>query len=339
MSRLPLPDLLKGIAVFLIIPVHILEFFIDQAGRESLFGKTLLFLGGPICVPVFMIMMGYFIAGNEKPLKKNLLRGIKVLFLGLILNIALNFHLLIRIFFGGWNFNPWEYIFGVDILYLAGLAIIFLSVIKTVGKGKEWVALILFLIVAGFSGIINEKIMLTEKNYILPFIGGYYSWSYFPIFPWMAYSLAGFAFYYHEEKIRSFLESRRTIPLIILSCLMLLVLLFSKWGFEITVNLPAYYHHTFLYSLWATGIVVLWSLLIRFLLKKFHGNITTRFLMWLGKNITLFYIIQWLIIGNVATSIYQTQDISTYLYWFAGIFPVSILLTFLIGKTGIRLAK
>lgn len=44
MKRYPLPDLLKGFAVFLIVPVHILELFIDYPDRESLFGKILLFL-------------------------------------------------------------------------------------------------------------------------------------------------------------------------------------------------------------------------------------------------------------------------------------------------------
>ncbi len=58
MKRLPQPDLLKGFAVFMIVPVHILEFFINAPGRESLFGKILLFLGGSVCVPVFMITIG-----------------------------------------------------------------------------------------------------------------------------------------------------------------------------------------------------------------------------------------------------------------------------------------
>lgn len=66
MKRFPLPDLLKGFAVFLIVLVHILETFIDFPGRESVFGKALLFLGGPIAVPVFMMVMGYFLGKNQK---------------------------------------------------------------------------------------------------------------------------------------------------------------------------------------------------------------------------------------------------------------------------------
>jgi hypothetical protein len=47
-------------------------------------------------------------------------------------------------------------------------------------------------------------------------------------------------------------------------------------------------------------------------------------------------VIQWLIIGNIATAIYQTQSIGHYWYWFAGVFAVSVLLTFGIEKVKSR---
>jgi len=127
MKRFPLPDLLKGFAILFMVQIHIMELFIDYAGRESLFGKIIMFLGGPFTAIIFMIVMGYFIAKNKKSTAQNLVRGFKVFFVGLLLNIGLNFHLLLKIKFAGWKFNPLEYIFGVDILYLAGLSIIFLA--------------------------------------------------------------------------------------------------------------------------------------------------------------------------------------------------------------------
>jgi uncharacterized membrane protein YcfT len=137
MKRPPLPDLLKGFAVFLIIPVHILETFIDFPGRESFFGKILLFLGGPFAVPVFMMVMGYFIAQSTKNSNQLMARGLKIFFLGFLLNIGLNFHLLWNIMFKAWQINPWEYIFGVDIFYFAGLAIIFLAFVKQINQGMN----------------------------------------------------------------------------------------------------------------------------------------------------------------------------------------------------------
>lgn len=339
MKRLPLPDILKGFAVFLIVPVHILELFIDYPGRESLFGKVLLFMGGPVAVPVFMIIMGYFLARNKKPFSKNSIRGIKVFLGGLLLNIGLNLHLLLKIKFAGWPYNPMEYFFGVDILYLAGLSIIIISALKTLKKGHGIFAFLLALVILGATAFINEKLTITERNYILPFIGGTYSWAYFPLFPWLAYPLAGFAFFHFEKNILKFFNQQKVAVGIILVLIASAVLYFSKTGFSTTINLPAYYHHEFLYALWAFGIVVLWVVLIRFLIERFPKTLVGNFLIWLGKNITLFYVIQWLIIGNIATAIYQTQSINSYWYWFGGIFAITVLLTWLLGKMNIKIAR
>jgi hypothetical protein len=337
MKRYPLPDLLKGFAVFLIVPVHILELFIDYSGRESLFGKILLFLGGPIAVPVFMIIMGYFLAKNQKSFYVNFSRGIKVFVVGFLLNIGLNLHLLLKIKFAGWQFNPLEYIFGVDILYFAGLSIILIAFLKTLKKGQAWIAVTLGFLVIISTGFMNEKLMISGRNYFLPFIAGNYSWSYFPLFPWLAYPLAGFAFFNFEKKIILFMQ-QKIVSGIILSGILATVLYFSKTGFETTINLGLYYHHTFWFSLWAFGIVILWTVFWRFILKIFPVTYAWKFFMWLGKNITLFYIIQWLIIGNISTAIYQTQTIDSYVFWFGGIFSVTVLLTWLIEKTNIKLA-
>lgn len=339
MKRFPLPDLLKGFAVFLIVPVHILELFIDYPGRESWFGKILLFMGGPIAVPVFMIVMGYFVGKSRKNNLSTFFRGVKIFFLGFLLNIGLNFHLLLKIKYAGWQINPLEYILGVDIFYLAGLSVIIIAFIKTIKTGQVWVAIILVFLVAGLTDYMNEIMMVPERNYILPFIGGTYSWAYFPLFPWLAYPLLGFTFYHWEDKVMSFLTRQKVISGVILSGITFLIISFYRWGINTTINLPAYYHHTFLFSLWAIGIVILWVLLLRFLLNKFPNTTAGNFLQWLGKNITLFYVIQWLIIGNIATSVYQTQPLSKYVLWFTGIFSVTVLLTWLIGKTNIKLAK
>lgn len=339
MKRLLLPDLLKGFAVFLIVPVHILELFIDYPGRESLFGKILLFLGGPVAVPVFMIIMGYFLARNHKPLRINISRGIKVFVVGFLLNIGLNFHLLLKIKFAGWPYQPLEYIFGVDILYFAGLALILLSFLKLIRKGKAWVAYALFFAVAGLTGYMNSQLMLTERNYMAPFIGGTYSWSYFPLFPWLAYPLLGFAFANSEDKITAFLHEQKTLSGIILAGIAALVIFFSKSGFTTTIYLPAYYHHTFWFSLWAVGLVILWVMALRLFIQHFPATYVGNFLIWLGKNITAFYVVQWLIIGNIATAIYQTQSIGTYGFWFAGIFSVTVFVTWLLEKTNIKLAR
>jgi len=338
-KRFPLPDLLKGLAAFFMVQIHITELFLDNAGRESLFGRVSLFLGGPFAAVVFMVVMGYFIAKNKNTTSQNLLRGMKIFILGLLLNIGLNFHLLLKIKFSGWQYNPLEYIFGVDILFLAGMSIIVLSLLKSLNKGQGWVALILLLAVSGLTSVMNEHLTVSYQNYLLPFIAGTYSWSYFPLFPWLAYPLAGFVFALFEEKIKLFFTQQKAIVAVILTSIALTVILFSRQGISTTINLPSYYHHTFRYSLWALGLVLCWLLLLRLLLKKFPGSRLGNFMCWIGKNITLFYVIQWLLIGNIATAIYQTQGIDRYFFWFGGIFTITVLFTFLLEKVNLKLLR
>jgi len=59
----------------------------------------------------------------------------------------------------------------------------------------------------------------------------------------------------------------------------------------------------------------------------------------IGKNITLFYVIQWLIIGNMATAIYQSEPINSHIYWFGSIFTTTVILTFLIEKIKSKLLQ
>jgi len=337
--RLALPDLLKGFAVFLIIPVHVLETLIDSSGRESLFGKTLLLLGGPIAVPVFMMVMGYFVSMSEKRNSENILRGVLIFFLGIFLNIGLNFHLLLKIWTEGWKFDPLQAIFGVDIFYMAGISIIILSVLKSIKKSQHWIAFALILFVSGSTSYFNEILMVTDRNYILPFIGGEYSWSYFPLFPWLTYPLTGFLFQKTERQIRELVKKQKIVSIVFLAFVFVLVVIFSRFGFETTIDLSKYYHHTFLFFLWTLGVDTLWILMGWFLVQKFAEFPGIIFLRWLGKNITVFYIIQWLIIGNIATAIYQTQELSTFAYWFVVILLITIGLTFLFEKIKLKPIK
>jgi uncharacterized membrane protein len=59
-------DLLKGFAVLFMIQVHIMEQFATPDTCNSIIGKISMFLGGPFCAPVFMAVMGYFLAFSSK---------------------------------------------------------------------------------------------------------------------------------------------------------------------------------------------------------------------------------------------------------------------------------
>jgi hypothetical protein len=286
-----------------------------------------------------MMLMGYFVAAGKKSLRQNLIRGAKIFALGLLLNIGLNFNLLLKIKFANWPYNPLEYIFGVDILYLAGLSIIILSALKKLPERLQaLVSVTLLTAVLLLSSSMNNWLTLSERNYITPFIGGTYSWSYFPLFPWLTYPLAGYFFFYAQTRIQQFIFSRKVPAFSALFLIVFLVLYFFKMGFKTTTNLQAYYHHTFEYGMWALGLLIIWTGIFYLLVKEFKAGFVEKFLAWMGKNITLIYVVQWLIIGNIATEIYQTQPLNRFPLWLGGILGVTLLVSWLLLKTKIRLA-
>ncbi|MBU1014761.1 MAG: acyltransferase [Bacteroidetes bacterium] len=330
-NRSPIPDLLKGYAVLFMIQVHILELFIDKPGQESWVGRTSLFLGGPFAAPVFMIIMGYFISKGKLSLFHGIFRGIKIFILGLLLNIGLNFHLLVKIISGDLMLNPLEYIWGIDIFFLAGSSIIILSLLKSIIKRKYWIILILILLISIGTHYINQLFSDIETDYFLPLIGGEFTWSYFPLFPWLAYPLIGFLFYKWEDKIVDFRQKNKLVFWFAILGVFILLVVFLDFGFNSSIKLNYYYHHQFHYMLWAIGLVILWTLLLEITAKYLNVKVRN-FITWMGINVTAIYVVQWLIIGNVSTAIYQTQKIETFGFWFAIILFFSISFAYLYHK-------
>src|ERR1035437_1781044 len=163
-NRTQTADLLKGIAALLMIQVHIIELFAAQNIFDSNIGKVLLFLGGPPVAPVFIIIFGYFIAQSKKSTTQLIFRGIKIIFLGLFLNTALNFNLIISVIKGKFNIDIWPYILGCDILPLAGLSIIIIALLKK-NLDKSLIAIIVLILISAFLGdsLLNYT---TEQSFL-----------------------------------------------------------------------------------------------------------------------------------------------------------------------------
>lgn len=83
-------DLLKGVAVVLMIQVHLFEQFATIDLFEGIAGRVSLFFGGPPAAPVFLAVMGYFISHSRKTTAHQIRRGILLILGGILLNIGLN---------------------------------------------------------------------------------------------------------------------------------------------------------------------------------------------------------------------------------------------------------
>lgn len=335
-------DLLKGLAVVFMIQVHIMELFARQQIYDSIIGKISLFLGGPPCAPVFMGVMGFFLLSPDKSFKNYLQRGLLLFTGGILLNIGLNGHLLLNWMQGQAAIDPFIYIFGVDILPLAGISIILLGLLRFLFKDKYIVYFVLSLLVALVTPYLPQ---IGEKSsfisYINAFFWGRYNWSYFPLFPWFAYVLTGYAFrivykkYTLQEKFTISHSIVFSVPLVIAAILTV------KYGAEVAHDLKGvtgYYHHGVLYFGWILLFVIAYTLLVHIMQEYSGKNYIIRFLRWTGRNVTAFYVVQWLIIGNVATAVYKSQDKEILMFWFAGILAATsiIVLAYNIIKNKIQ---
>ncbi len=324
-KRQGVPDIIKGIAVLLMIQVHLMELFSTPAISSSMVGKISLFLGGPLAAPAFMLIMGYY-CSFKKGIASVIIRGIKLIGLGIILNLMLNTHVLIAIYNNKFNLNPWEYVWGVDILFLAGLSLIFIALLHMVFKSKWGLYLISALAIIIISPTIQDIFISEGKvKYLLAYFGGKYSWSYFAFFPWVVYPVVGYGFKLLYQKYGNFRPDKK-IEWGIIGILSILMLASIKWAVGISSNLDQYYHHEWLFFLWVIACIAYFTLIIKRLDLKWGNLFIIDFIKWIGINVTAFYFVQWIIIGNIATAIYKTQNLGQVVLWYFGIVATCILL-------------
>ncbi|HLO89876.1 MAG TPA: acyltransferase family protein [Lentimicrobium sp.] len=325
-ERINLPDLLKGIAVVLMVQVHLTELFIEDSFLSSQIGKLSLFFGGVPAAPLFMTVMGFFLLYIPKPVSLNLKRGIKLIFLGFMLNGGINLHLFVNIFFRGWAIDPLPYFFGVDILFLAGFSVIVISLLNKFFPNNAFLFFLLALIFSASSTIIP---VYSGDSYCirvpLAYIHSYDWWSYFPIIPWMAYPFAGASVALVIRKNRFVIEHHYKKPFLLIIPLAI-VFVFWSFGYKVSSDLFSYYHHGVRFFIWAIMLLLVFTSLVYFLDNAVSNkNLMKRYLLWTGKNVTAFYVVQWLIIGNLATSLYKSQSPLVLPLWLIAVLAVSSL--------------
>ncbi|MGB3948814.1 MAG: heparan-alpha-glucosaminide N-acetyltransferase domain-containing protein [Bacteroidia bacterium] len=323
LERTHTADLLKGIAALLMIQVHIIELFATTTIFESNAGKLLLFLGGPPVAPVFLALLGYFIASSNKSTQQQITRGVKIIVLGLVLNVALNFNLIVSVLKGKYTTDLMPYIFGVDVLPHAGLSLILIALLPKIVKQNP-LALIALAFAVVFSGELLIHYSSSSKVYthVLAFVYGTVKWSYFPLLPWFAYSLVGMAFYNIIQRYDFSILNAVAAKIILIVGFTLFMLFSFPYAVSVASNLQEYYHHGMLFFVWTISFLLLYSFTVSSIAPLIEHNFIANYLQWLGKNITAIYVIQWILIGNIATEIYQS--ISS---------PSSLLISFVLVAT------
>lgn len=327
-ERNQLPDLLKGVAVVLMIQVHLTEVFANLEFFGSTPGRISLFLGGFPAAPVFMVIMGWF-SFTTKPLLVEMRRALKLLITGLLLNALLNANLFITMASGELQVDGWAYLFGADILFLAGLSLAIGSLLKRAFQSRWWLLLLSATMVAGFTPLVSSHVPADGAwRYIRPLLAdGYAWWSYFPLFPWLSYVLAGMAASGLRQQWPRWWAMLCSTPAKI--AVFVVFLAGSGYGWQVSTNLETYYHHGLLFFLWALAAVGA-SVYFWDYAGRWFPDINR--LAWVGRNVTSIYIIQWILIGNLGTWLYRSQSGAALIIWFMLILLVTFGAVFYIRR-------
>lgn len=323
-KRLAIPDFLKGLAVVFMIQVHVMELLVRPEETAGLAGKISLFLGGPLAAPLFMIVMGYFLARRKRSARQLVKRAVVLILTGLALNIGLNMSLFIALYNGQFPWiEPMEYLFGADILFLAGLSIWLIIPLRNLKGALGFV--IGALVVLVLHQLLPAQPLMGGWAYLQAFLYGSVEWSYFPLIPWLAYVFAGMAFARLEPHLQAYYKRPPRWLLYLMLAIIVGLIMSWPWAARITQHLPDYYHHGTRFYFWTLLFLSVVGYGIWGLYRATSPNTFLQLTEWLGRNVTMAYVVQWLLIGNVATAWYQSFSLLQGVIWFLAVLLLTLL--------------
>ncbi len=298
----------KGIAVFLMICVHVLEVHADPVVHHSWFGKVIEFITCFPAAPLFMMAMGVgTVYSRRQDARYAFSRGAWLLATAYLLNAARLFiPLLLGLRLGFLTPDGILYdhvvlsLLEVDILHFAGLAFLLIGVLraaKVPWTAYPVVGLALVTLNYAVRGIVTGE-PITDT--ILGLFWGASVDTYFPLLSWAMYPLVGVAFGHllkrTTDKRRFYLRT-----FIICSGVLLVALCVSDMGFLYYMGFPeehsfAYYHQDLLGNAVNGSAALMWLSVVYFLSPALPARLTQRLLFW-SKHLTTIYITHWVLVG------------------------------------------
>lgn len=302
-ERLLTFDFARGILIILMVLVHVLDFYGDTSTHESLVGSTIRLLASWQVAAWFVFIMGMFITySGQQSLLTGLKRALGLFALGYALNIArgsipmwlsLKMGLVTQEQLG--SYTPTTELFVVDILQFAGLALACCLLIKHLFPApKYWIgcALLVTFLSPYFWDITTGWSYPDEALKL--FFGNKHQGAMFPLLPWLAYPLAGMVFgcwLKYSNNIQQFFKTSLWIGAALAATGTLLTM--TNTDYHMASNMRA--GPGMIISLTGGALVFLW--LCQRVTQGQSANRFVSLLCFWGRNVTTYYVIQWLLIG------------------------------------------
>ncbi|MFA0964115.1 heparan-alpha-glucosaminide N-acetyltransferase domain-containing protein [Roseivirga sp. BDSF3-8] len=307
-ERLRAIDLARGISVILMVLVHTMLIYGNEATREdSVFGYMVYLMGHG--APMFLVSMGVsYVFSRRQGFGLTLKRGLFTMGIGYLMN-TLKFIVPIQLFGGlpvpfvtAYGMTPGEpsnmlfFLQLGDILQLAGLSLILMGVVLRATRNK-WVVMGLALALTFLSGPLSGyRPGVAGLDYMCDLLWGSQWNVYFPLFPWGAFILTGlfFGLWYQEQG-----RNRRLMFMRMLQVGMLMLLAgLGLWLYDASYHFGDFYHLGPGGTLALLGLnLVLFYVLDRLVDIPDPRSRVLGLIYYCSRHVTFLYVTQWTLIN------------------------------------------
>ena len=308
-ERIKSLDLARGMAMVFVVVIHVLEQLSSQTVKDSLFGG-ILNMGTALCAAtMFMFLMGAGLGLSSKTsLRKGMTRGVVLFALAYLLNALRG---TLPTYVGLWThqftleqlkpYSPLYVTVEIDILHFAGLALIFLSVLKR--YIRHWTAWLLIgcVVLALCPLVFDHKTGSPILDYFINFLWRTEEYGHFPLFPWLAYPLFGMAFGQLLKSTKNthlFFAKSCTIGALLCFCGGYLAYCFSDFSMSswMSGDYNEGANHPWM-VVSETGFLLFSLSVYHYLSSHIPWNKAFEWLSFWSKEVTLMYCLQWIVIG------------------------------------------
>ena len=301
-------DYAKALAIVFMILIHVMMF-----PHSNLLNRPIGFLfdpilGGYLAAPVFMLSMGVGMAysKNQSP-DKIIRRGVTLFILAYILNLVRSLVILINLVIT----RPSDMMEKIiercllgDILSFAGLAFIFMGLLKKLKCSDLWILIISFILNITFS-LIPE--IITEHQLIAVSVGLIIPIQFkedfqvcFPLFTWFVFVASGYCFGIRLKKIKNLDLFYMIAGLLGVFITVVMIVIKNKWkqiGLLTSFKEDEYFNHIVV-ALLSIGIVIVEYAVLYFITKK-SSEFLDKFVYKMSNSVNEIYMISWVIIFNI----------------------------------------
>ncbi len=292
-------DLLRGFTTLILIVCHV-GLYLGPSDCIPLYVFADI-IGSECGAPVFMTMMGISIVYSKHNNPKDLLiRGIKLFILGYIISFVRT--LLPRFILG--NIDEWtsiESFFVVDIMQFAGLSFIVLSLFKKL-RLPCYISLIISLVLVFIcqfiidSGYPSE--IITIPSYFLNLLVPITYWSCFPFMIWFFFPCFGLCL---GELLIRCKDKDKLYTIYLIIGLVGVIITYGSFIYLYPYYTSYYYGDNFYYmgvfNILMNGLIIMFVLSIWYLISKIIPNVLKKYLVFLSKNLTVYYALSWVYVG------------------------------------------